>query len=113
MTTRLGLFRLRNAELIRYFTQLLALIDASGSARPAPLEEAVAALRAQLNALNELYKTDPGSEHSEALALAEEERDNLVRGLYRYCEAFTYLTDPALHSAGKLLRSTIEVYGTG
>ncbi|RYY67172.1 MAG: hypothetical protein EOO12_01960 [Chitinophagaceae bacterium] len=112
MTSKLGFYRLRNAELIRYLTQVMTLMATAGDS-PEPLRQAVAALQARLDALNEQFKKDPMSEHAEALLLAEEERDDAVRGLYRYCDAFTYLRDPALSGAGKLLVNTIEVYGTG
>ncbi|RYZ23420.1 MAG: hypothetical protein EOO16_04930 [Chitinophagaceae bacterium] len=113
MLQKISLYRLRIAEAIRYLTQLVALIDAAGGRPPAALSDAVAALRARLGDLNALYQSDPQAQQAEALLETDEERDRLVVGLYTFCNAFTYLKDPALRDAGKLLVNTIEVYGTG
>lgn len=113
MFSPIGLYRLRNAEAIQFLIDLKSLIlTGFGNDTPEGVATALTNLTATTTDLDALFKTDPASLLSEALAEFDELRDTYLVGLRKWCDAATYHPDPTWREAGELLLHNINIYGT-
>ncbi|TCJ18607.1 hypothetical protein EPD60_03655 [Flaviaesturariibacter flavus] len=110
MLKPLPFYRLSNAEVIQVVSQFLALFAAGGL--PPVLAEAIATLRAELDGLEALHKTDPSSRHTEAIIALDDERDDLYTGFGAWLRALQYHNDPQIEAAANELLHVFGVYGT-
>lgn len=112
MATKINLRKLRNAEIIQFFTQLLALVTTSlPSAAPSVFAAAVQKLEGLLQDLSALFKNDPVSVRTAKMQEYDAQRDQYITGLRMMCEALTYHYDAETAAAASLLERNLSVYG--
>ena len=111
MITSITLQRLRNAEALSFFTDLIQLLDDSQQARTA-VQAQYTTLATLTGELSALFVPDTASGLRDDIIAADDLRDQYLTGLIRYCDAFNYHPDPAKRQAAKTLGHSIGIYGS-
>ncbi|GAB4094059.1 DUF6261 family protein [Flaviaesturariibacter terrae] len=111
MTQKLGFKRLHNAELIEFLSQILQVAAEAGPL-PAKVAETASTLRACVDGLEALHKSDPSSLVTRELIDLDGERDDLFTGLLTFCRSFSWHNDAALKQYSAALLHCIDNYGT-
>lgn len=104
------LARLRIAELIQFFKNVLSLVLA---ADPAALnvQADYQNLVAITDTLDEIYKTDTGSDITDEMVELDNQRDDAYIGMRDYCKAMTRHFNPTFRIAAQAILNNLALYG--
>ena len=111
MIQAINLLLLRNSEYIQFNKDLLNIIHSNDETilKCKPQYDAVVAI---LAVIENVFKTDQGSNLTPIIEALDARRDAAVMGITKHIDSFTYHFAPAKKDAATLLLDALIIYGT-
>ena len=112
MINAIDIAKLRNSELLQFYTDFLNIVHLNDE-RALQVEAEYNNLLSSREAIEDLYKISQGNPITEELQALDARRDAAISGLLSVINGYGYHFDAAISSHAHKLSSNLAVYGAG